>query len=436
MKQKWNLQDIQPSRPRKRTRPQPTTRSQPTDTQESTTSHTDDNDTVIVQNGTKKKRWYKLFLIIGLLVFIGGILFVSYAMRGAELTVTPQTREVTINSIIEATPTPAGDTLTYEILTIQKEGERQVNANGTEEVESLAEGTIIIYNEQSPEPVRLVTNTRFESENGLIFRINDPAIVPGYSTNENGDRVPGTITAEVFADDVGEEYNVPPSSFTIPGFAGEPEFETVYAESVESFSGGFVGEQFIISDEDFNTATQALRTELRNSLLDQLQDEQPAGFIAFDGAVTFTYETLPSVAYGDDLAAIKEIATLRIPLFAESDFASFIADATVPGYEGGPVRIDDYSTLTFTYEDNDTSATDITTLDSLEFKLVGRPFLIWEYDTNKLKTDLLTAHKSALPQVLDAYPAILKAEAVIRPFWKNTFPMNLDDLTVTEVIDR
>ncbi|MEL6806044.1 MAG: hypothetical protein AAFO91_19980, partial [Bacteroidota bacterium] len=72
----------------------------------------------------------------------------------------------------------------------------------------------------------------------------------------------------------------------------------------------------------------------------------------------------------------------------------------------------------------------------ISFELVGKPELVWTYDTEKLKADLLNAPKTALTTILGGYPAIEKAEAVVKPFWKRTFPAELDDIEIIEVINR
>ncbi len=435
MNQKWNLQDIKPARPKKKRsvidestlkkapRPQKTDRDDAEDVM-----------SINIVDGKKRKNRSLIYALIVFFVILGGGVIASILMAGAELTVFPRYREPNVNAEFTAYKNPQPDELTYEILTLEATGERQVTATGQEEVKQQAQGTILIYNKHQSAPLRLVTNTRFES-NGLIFRIKDAAVVPGYTKDENGEIVPGVVTAEVFADEPGEEYNLSPSRFSIPGFKGEPEYENVYAESIETFTGGFNGKKFIIDETELKTAQQALQTELRNSLLDRIPSEKPAGFVFFDDAVTFTYESLPAVEYGDNLATIKEKVTVRAPLFEETAFARFIAAATVPGYEGEPVRITDPNIFTFKYTSATTSLSNIAEMDSLTFKLTGRPQLVWEYDADKLKTDLLNKNKTALPSVLGAYPAIEKAEAVIRPFWKTKFPIKIEDITIIEKIE-
>lgn len=436
MSQKWNLQDIRPAEPRKKREPtEPlVTRPRPTEVPK---EEVEEIEPVVVHDGTKKKN-RSLFVALTVFFLVIGIgIIASLLMGGAEITVFPKHRAPNVNAVFEAVSTPQSeDDLTYEIMTLEAEGERQVTATGQEEVKSQAEGTIMIYNNHSKDSVRLVTNTRFESPDGLIFKIKDPAVIPGYTIDENGNKKPGVVTADVYAEEVGEQYNLEPSRFTIPGFAGEPEFENLYGESVNAFTGGFDGMKFIIDDSELQTAQQALRLELRNSLLERIDAEKPAGFVQFDGAVTFTYESLPVVEYGENLATIKEKAHMRIPLFKEEPFAKFIAKATVPGYEGEDVRIEDVSALTFSYDNATTSSSNIAAMPSISFKLEGRPTIVWEYDADKLKTDLMNKNRTALNSVLTGYPAIEHAKAVIRPFWKTTFPTDLNKIQLIETLEE
>jgi len=438
MTQKWNLQDIKPAQPRRRpsaTHPDQLIRKpQPRPIIEAERED-DDVGTITIEDGNKKNRralWYALGIFF---VIIGLAFSVSILTGGAEVIVHPKTREPNVNATFDAFKVADANQLPYELMTLEAEGERQVKAAGQETVESQATGKLLIYNAFQTSPVRLVTNTRFSTADGLIFRVKDAVIVPGYTTAADGTIVPGVISADVYADEVGEQYNVEPGKFNIPGFAGEPEYEKIYGESTEQFTGGFNGERYIIADDELKTAEQALRTELRNSLLERIDSEKPAGFTIFKDAVTFTYVTLPAVEYGEDLATIKEKAIMRIPIFKDDQFASFIAAATIPGYEAEPVRIEDMSLLSFSYTSATTSSTDIGALNSLNFKLTGRPLIVWVYDGENLKADLVGKNKTALNSILGAYPAIERAEAVIKPFWKTKYPLKIADITLTEVIE-
>ena len=435
MNQKWNLQDIRPAQTKKqRTESEirTTLQMQPRP-MEANANDAQETMSIHIVDGNKKHR-KSLFVAVGIFVCVIGLGFAASAlMGGAEITVYPRHAEMNLNAEFEAKKIPTANELSYEIMTLEAEGERQVQASGEEEVKAQAIGTIFIYNEAQTEPLRLVTNTRFESADGKIYKIKDSAIVPGYT--QSGDKkVAGVITAEVYADQIGEEYNIGPGKFSVPGFKGEPEYSTIYAESTETFTGGYNGKRFKIDEAELQTAQQALQTELRNSLLERMYAEKPAGFELFKDSVAFTYQSLPSVAYGQSLATIKEKVFLRIPLFKEEPFAEYVASQTITGYEKEPVRILDSNVFTFTYTSGTTSASDISTLSSIAFTLSGKPHIIWKYDAEKLKADLVNLEKTTLPKVLGSYGAIERATAVIRPFWKSKFPTKIGEIEITEII--
>lgn len=430
MDKKWNLQDIKPASDRRKRPSSEPVRAEPVKRPPTIENKEDGTMHIKVANNGKKRRFGALSVVALLLLVVGGVFAISYLTRGAEVTVYPRHQQPNVNAEFTAHQTPQVGELAYEIMTLEADGERQVSATGQEEVTELATGLIRIT-KTTPEAQRLIKNTRFESPNGLIYRTTETVVVPGAVGGE-----PGSIQAEVFADQPGEEYNAPNGTFTVPGLQSDPAlFEAITATVAEPITGGFSGQKFIIDETELATAKQALQMELRDALLERVPNEKPAGFVVFDEAVTITYESLPAVEYGDNLATIKEKATLRIPLFKDDEFATFIAAATIPGYEDRPVRVDDANAFTFSYTSATTTAANIANYESLEFKLVGRPLIVWTYDEGKLATDLLGTAKTALPTILGGYPAILRAEAVIRPFWKRSFPTQLDEITITEVVE-
>lgn len=164
----------------------------------------------------------------------------------------------------------------------------------------------------------------------------------------------------------------------------------------------------------------------------RIENEKPADFIAFPGAVAITYTELPAVEYGQDLVTIKEQAILQIPLFHVNDFGEFIASETVATYEGNPVRVDDPSTLTFNYTSPTTSSSVIANAPSISFSLTGKPLLIWEYDVDSLRRDLAGLPKTAINNAVLAYPGVEGAKVHITPFWQRTFPDDPEEITVIE----
>ncbi len=440
MSQKWNLQDIRPAQPRKR-RAAPPQRSRERNTDEAPVLHESKEDipNIVIEDGNKRDSKNVYIAVLLFIFVVGGAIGLSAALGKTELTIFPENREPTISAEFTAYPDKRENTLSYEIMTLEEEGESQISATGQVEVREQATGVIEII-KTTPGAERLIKNTRFRTPSGLVFRIQESVVVPGSVKDETGADVPGRIKAEVFADEVGEDYNILPGTrFDIPGFEEggfDALFNSIYAENALPFIGGFDGLQFQIDEGELATARQLLQVELRDTLLARISNEKPSDFVSFPGAIAITYNEMPAVEYGTDLVTIREQAVLQIPLFQSTDFASFLAAEAVATYEGGPVRIDDSTALNFNYTNPTTSSAVIANEPSLTFALTGRPLLVWEYDAEKLSTDIAGLPKTAIDNAIGAYTGIKAARVRITPFWQRSFPEDPEEITIIEKLEQ
>jgi hypothetical protein len=462
MAQKWNLQDIVPPEKRRATAPRTPSKPQPrgmrgemqpvatapaqrppvaqTPTLEEPANYQDrfDNVDAVVERleiADGRLSRMRRYIVGGVLLAI--VLFVGFAttilLSGAEVTIKPKVFDTTVQATFTAKIKPGAGELGYELLTLEEVGEKTVAATGQEEIKAQATGKITVYNAFSSTPQRLIKNTRFESPNGLIYRITDSIVIPGYKKDASGETIPGSVTAEVFADSTGEAYNLANARFSVPGLKGSEQFDKIYAETVEGgIQGGFEGVKFIIDETELATTKQKLDTELRDKLLSRIASEQPNDYIAFDPSVTFVYESLPASEGSGKTAVIKERVRLLVPLFRKSDLASFLAQNTSSSYDKAPVRLDDPKKLTFSYDPPLTE--DITTKESLTFKLSGPIKIIWQVDQEKLKKELIGVSKSDVPLLFSKYSSIENAETVVRPIWKTSFPEDTAKITIIESI--
>ena len=444
--QKWNLQDIRPAGSKPATAPKADTPKQKRPQSKSSETHMrqavhapapavsrpqhNNIPNIVISDGRNNNRKRMVTAIILFVVIVGGAVALSALLGKTELTIYPEFREPNINSEFTAYPEKRDGALSYEVLTLEASDERQVKASGQVNIEEQASGLITIK-KTTPGAERLRAQTRFRSPNGLVYRIPESVVVPGAVNN-----TPGTIQAEVFADEIGDQYNLAAGTqFDVPGFEEggfTALYESITASNEAAFTGGFEGPQFQIDENELSTARQELQIALRNELLEKIENAQPADFVAFKEAVAITYNQLPSVEYGEDLVTIREQAVLQIPLFKQTDFGSFLAKQAIATYEGGPVRVDDVSVLNFAYTSPTTSASVIANAASVTFKLTGEPLLIWEYDQTKLTKDLAGLPKTALQNAITAHPGIKGARVRITPFWQRTFPDDPETITVIE----
>ena len=368
----------------------------------------------VKRGGTMSK-----LVILGALVIIlvlGGMMLFA----GAKVTVVVREAPVFVDTLFDADK-DAVDGLGYQVVTVTETAERAIPATGVEEVNTRASGKIIVFNDYGTKPQKLITNTRFETPDGLIYRIDRSVVVPGQSTDDDGKTIPGSIEVTVYADFPGDEYNVDLIDFTIPGLKGDPRYSKMYARSKTVMTGGFAGVRNVADEAELATAQKELQDELLVLTEGKLGAEIPEGFVRFDGTtITTKNSRTDGAADGNTVTVIEELS-VKAAIFDAQVLAEKIADEVVADYDGTPVYIRDFSDLSV--QAVLTSATDTLTLDGpLTLAISGSPHLVWTFNEDDLLTDLAGQKKEDVESILEQYPGIETAEIVVRPFWNSDLP--------------
>lgn len=318
--------------------------------------------------------------------------------------------------------------LAGELLTATKNMEKSFPASGTEQVERKAAGKLTIYNEFSSKPQVLVRDTRFETPDGKIYRLVQQVTVPGAGVEGGGIKT-SSVEAEVYADKVGEAYNIGPVlKFTIPGFSKDPaRFKGFYARSFESMRGGYVGLQAVPTDEE----VAAAKEEVKRSLLDALQGEISI-LMKEDFEVlkdTTSFEVLRDEVY------LPSSAELTFSIFMEARLHQFVFDrgalqaalvsrareaALAARKEKGlaedvDLRVDK---LSFEYSDVlfDPSA------ERMELTAQGEVVFTTDINTSTLTAQLLGKSAAEVKQAILKLPGLDKAHVSLWPFWVKKVP--------------
>lgn len=316
----------------------------------------------------------------------------------------------------------------------RKVGLKEVEATGEERVDRKASGQIIIFNDFNTSSQRLIKNTRFETPEGLIYRVDKSIVVPGQTTNEDGEVIPGSIEVTVYADTSGDEYNIGLTDFTIPGFKGDPRFFKFYARSKTPIKGGFSGIEKTVAPGELSAARSEIHQSLEEEVLAEVKSEKPDGFVLFDDAYLIESTSLPNADAGSGgNVLVREEAVFYGFLFNELEFAKHVALNTVGSYEGEDVEIVGIENLEFKIVDK--SLLIPASAEAFDFTLSGSGKIVWLFDAERLKEDMAGKHRRDTQTVLSGYPAIEKAEITIRPFWKRSFPDNPDKITVERIIE-
>ena len=372
--------------------------------------------------------FWVLVVVVVVCAAIG--LLMSTLFVGATVTVTPRSATVTAPATIEAQINAPAGTLPYQVVNSSRTASTTVPATGTKEVSLSASGVMTIYNAYSTASQELVATTRFAAPDGKIYRIHSNVTVPGAKKAADGTLTPGTITATVYADKPGADYNRSASTqFTIPGFQGTPKYTKFYAVA-PSIGGGVVGMQPAVAQTDLATAQQALRQGLSSAMNAMVQTQIPKAYIAIPGTLNVTYDDIIQTPGSNGTAVLSQTANASADVVGAEDLASAIARQTVQGYAGEAVNFADPTQISLALAAS-SSATGIITL-----KLSGTPKLVWQFDPNALTQALAGKPKAQFETILKSFAPALSCstatpcQANIRPFWSSTFPSNSSKISV------
>ena len=305
----------------------------------------------------------------------------------------------------------------YFLLT--KSGSKTIDNTNTDDATSLKTGGMVdIYNAYSAAPQKLVAQTRFETKDGKIFRIQKTVIVPG--ARMSGPKLsPASIKAGVVSDGTGESYLLAPSYFTIPGFEGSPKYAGFYAKSAESMSylkGG---------NAVANAAIEKTKKELENTLANDAENDilntlKNSDLKLIDGASAVTIND-----WKVNGSTLSMQLSLQAVLFKESDLKKLIEYSISNKYrdlknfkfEGDMV----YSQATKSdYKKGETFFTFDIDKDN-----------IFAVDISNLKKEVMGLDKNSIRDVVSNKNFVNNATIYLWPFWVKQAPNNPNKINIS-----
>jgi len=361
---------------------------------------------------------------LALIVLLGAAALLLFP--STTVTIVPRVQTLPFDSSNPLTAYPAATaatgTIPYTVLSQVFEDSAIVAASGMEQADEKASGNVTVYNETA-KSMRLIKNTRFQSPDGLVFRIPASVDVP---PAKNG--APGTLDITIFADETGPTYNIGPTDkFTLPGLKSSPDFSKVYATSKAAFTGGFSGQRPAVSPAILESSKAAIRGRLEEKA-NELWRTVPEGSLAFPGLMALSYETLPATPEPGGGVRITERANATLPVFDARAFASAVAQAVSADAETADISV------RFSPE---TTAQPVGTFDaaslgreSITLSITGRGQLVWQLDVAALKEALAGREEAAFEPIVKGFAAIEEARARLTPFWKRSFPQDVEDIKV------
>ncbi len=359
------------------------------------------------------------------------LLSVVYLMTGsARVALVPVGKTVDTQITVQAADiyTSIDDAFAKipgQLIEVSKTAQDTVSASGQRDVASKARGKITVYNEYSSSPQALITNTRFSSTGGKVFRTLQSITVPG-STVKAGVTVPGKITVDVVADAPGTEYNIPAGNFIIMAFQEKGDTNkvaTFYGKSEAAMTGGASGPSVVVTQGDYDSAkaaaTEAVREQIAAALAAQGADLQ---VIDADNIVM---GDVVSTANPDDAASsvtVTATGTIRTVAFRKQDLSDLIASTILK--KERLVVLPDQLELSF----SDISfKSDLGTL-VFTVSVKGKGYA--PVDTETIVRDIAGKNATSIRDYFRDREGVESATVTLSPFWVRSVPTKTSKITI------
>jgi hypothetical protein len=369
---------------------------------------------------TAKKNKAKFFLVIVFVLIILAVLAVPayFFVPKAEILIKVNYGIKDVNVALQAKEENGdndaqGRIVPARVFEREMEITKEFDASGSENGNTAkAKGKVVIFNEFSSSPQPLVATTRFLSEEGKLFRLVSGVVVPGLTT-VGGEDKPGAVEADVIADEPGEQYNIGPGTFKIPGFEGGNKYEKFYARSEKPMIGGSSGEREkkIITQSDLEMAKSRFEEEAKSQAKQELDKDLPDNFILINGSEKIEISDLKTDAKSGEQKD-KFSYTGRISAQAIALSGSFVAEIIkTDAKEEYGLEKEQIILKNLEYQAVKTDFSQ----KNLEFKVSSQLYIIPQINTEDLKRTLLGKNEDEIKPVLNEYPSIKELEINFTP---------------------
>ncbi len=377
----------------------------------------------------KRISWKIPAIIVTILVLGGGAYVLSQSFATATVTVTPKQYDVAVDGNMSASRSGsnASSTLSFETFTFEDVESTMVPSTGTQNIERKASGKIIVYNDFSEKPERLIANTRFETPDGKIYRIKEAISIPGRRMS-GGESTPGSIEVTVTGDQAGEAYNIGKVDFTVPGLKGDSRYSKIYAKAKTEMTGGFVGRTRVVAENDRTQVRTISQNALSERLAAKIKAELPAEFVSFSDGQFISFTEDIGEKSSESEAELRVKGSITTIALKRADIARAIAERGVPDYDGSPVDLVNHDALEIRILSKDNVKPDSSA--DFSFSIRGNVTITHTFDESELKARLAGMAKRDYGAVFASYPAIKRAEVSFSPSWVSNFPTDQEKIFI------
>lgn len=206
-----------------------------------------------------------LFALIGYVAFPSATVYIRPKFDNLDFTVNVTMADKRLNQTLLQQNKP--HVIASETVKTTTKQTKVFNTTSMEFSGQNAKGRIRIQNTEN-EPWPLKEGTRFQTEDGINFRIAKGVTVPGRTLDEGGAVLPGVMVVNVEADPfdaygqpVGDRGNIPASRFRIPALSKFNQ-RLIWGEGDGPMVGGVTSYKAVVKKVDIEAAKKQIQDNL------------------------------------------------------------------------------------------------------------------------------------------------------------------------------
>lgn len=370
---------------------------------------------------SKKRKWRFGFLYIGFTLVLIGLLSWTFLFDTATVNVSPKYKDVDVSDTFLFFK----DDLIIDNLSTSMS--KEIMKSAPKEVKQKATGEITIFNNYSNTPQILIKNTRFQTSDGKIFRLDDSVTVPGKNGN-----TPGSIVAKVSADTYGPEYNIGATDFTIPGFKGTARFTAFTAKSKGAMKGGISGTVSTVSPEDIASTNNDLKGTINTNLSIESKKINHENYFSLYNSLVVNYTDNQDILMNSEennytLNGNGVLFSIKKDILAKMIAGQVLKENFNPSES---VHIDNIDDLIFTVDPNVDMSGNI-----IKILINGKARIIWSYDKDNIRVSLAGQSTNNFSMIMNNYSnSIIEESFSTRPTWIKTFPSSPNRINIKEIL--
>lgn len=383
-------------------------------------------------NLNRKAIWWPSLTVLAILA-VGSAGYFLIKPK-AELEIWPVKSPLAVKTqvFIDKNAVAGTGTILGEVKTYDCSSSREFPATGKTSVSTKAGGTIRVYNSYSTSPQTLIANTRFVSDGGKLFRTPQKIIIPG-AHYEGGKLIPGEVDAYVEAGEAGGEYNIGPSTFSLPALAGTSRYTAFYAKSFGSMTGGSESNSILVSADDLANAEEVLTEAALSECKALLNNSLPVGeYVVEEDAVKSEVVKVEPLAEEGQAAEkfflnVKTKATALV--FKQSDLSEFAKTYIATKVPEGKQLNANSVVLSYLPQSVDLERGKI--ILAVEISAEVYPTI----DENRIKEAVRSQTPDEMTVSLRQLPEVDRFQLRLWPFWVNRAPFETAGIAIKLRLD-